>query len=68
MKSVLQALFRLTMALGNLLDILVISLFPANKGQTLQFILFACLMLFDMFILALIARKYVYKEEEDQKF
>ena len=68
MKSVLQALFRLTMALGNLLDILVISLFPADQSQTLQFILFAVLMLIDMLVLALIARKYVYKEEADQKF
>ena len=68
MKSVLQALFRLTMALGNLLDILVISLFPADQSQTLQFILFAVLMLIDMLVLAMIARKYVYKEEADQKF
>ena len=69
MKSVLQALFRMTMALGNLLDILVIWLFPADLGQTLLFILFAVLMLIDMLVLAIIARKYVYKEEDqDQKF
>ena len=65
MKSVLQAFFRLTMAMGNLIDIAVMSLFPANQAQTMEFVFFAVLMLTDMMVLAWIARKYVYKEEQN---
>ena len=37
------------------------------QAQTLQFVFFAVLMLTDMLFLALIARKYVYKEEEEEE-
>ena len=66
MKSVLQALFRLTMAFGNLIDIWVMLYFHYQEfpdPQYYEFLFFAILMLVDMFILALMARKYSYKEE-----
>lgn len=66
MKSVLQAMLRLTMAFGNLIDIIVMYFLHSSEqvsSQTIEFAVFAVLMLLDMLVLALIARKYKYKEE-----
>ena len=63
MKSVLQAMFRLTMAMGNLLDVIIIICDGYFiERQSMEFLFFAALMLTDMLILALLARKYSYKE------
>ena len=67
MKSVVQALYKMSSALGNLLDLVVISASSRLlTSRTHEFILFACLMLADMAVLAFMARRYNYKEEEGE--
>jgi hypothetical protein len=64
MKSVVQGLYRLTAAIGNLVDLVVMAAFrKLVPSQKIEFLFFATFMLVDMFLLALLARKYTYKEE-----
>ena len=71
MKTVVQALYWLTVALGNILDIVVMELISKNTlngfAQVYEFIIFAIIMLVDMIGLAFFTRKYMYKEERFQR-
>ncbi|XP_071054882.1 peptide transporter family 1 isoform X2 [Onthophagus taurus] len=68
MKSVLQACWLLTTAVGNLIVIIIESVHPFDE-ESLNFFLYAGLMIVDMFIFALMAMryKYVVKEESDSE-
>uniref|UniRef100_T1H3R5 Peptide transporter family 1 n=1 Tax=Megaselia scalaris TaxID=36166 RepID=T1H3R5_MEGSC len=57
MKSVIQACFQLTVAFGNVIDIIIVE---ANifDSQANEFFLFAGLMFVDMFIFAILAYRY----------
>lgn len=57
MKSVIQACFQLTVAFGNVIDIIIVE---ANifDSQAYEFFLFAGLMFVDMFIFAILAYRY----------
>ena len=66
MKSVLQAFRLMTMALGNL----IVSFIAGSRlveSQTVEFLLFACLMLVDMFAFAILVKKYKYIVKDDVK-
>ena len=71
MKTVVQALYWLTVALGNILDIVVMELISKNAlngfAQVYEFIIFAIIMLVDMIGLAFFTRNYLYKEERFQR-
>ena len=71
MKTVVQALYWLTVALGNVLDIVVMELISKNalngSAQVYEFIIFAIIMLVDMIGLAFFTRNYLYKEERFQR-
>ena len=62
MKAVLQALFLLTTAFGDLIDVVVMSAVPrgAFGGQAGEFLFFAALMFADMLALAALAVRYRY--------
>ena len=72
MKSVLQAMWLLTVAFGNLI-VVIIAEAKFFDRQSLEFFLFAGLMLVDMLVFALLARSYKYvdatnkKKEENEK-
>ena len=67
MKAVVQALYRLTFAFGQVLDIMVMSLSSTFLGsQQLEYIFFACLMVLDMVVLSYFSTKYTYKEERER--
>lgn len=70
MKAFTQALYCLTTAFGNLIDIAVVAIMASLQWtQVTEFLLFAGLMAICMFILALMARQYTYVdcgEEEEQ--
>ena len=66
MKSLVLALYHLTIALGRVIDILLITILPEalrSNGQVVEFIIFSVIMTFDMIILAMLARQYTYHEE-----
>lgn len=66
MKSVLQAFRLMTMALGNL----IVSFIAGSRvveSQTIEFLLFACLMFFDMFVFGILVKKYKYIVKDDVK-
>ena len=66
MKSFVLALYHLTIATGRLIDILLTTLLPESarsNGQVYEFAIFSVIMTLDMVILALLARKYTYKED-----
>lgn len=66
MKSFVLALYHLTIAAGRLIDILLTTILPESaraNGQVLEFAIFSVIMTLDMVILALLARKYTYKED-----
>ncbi|XP_014761080.2 peptide transporter family 1 isoform X1 [Drosophila ananassae] len=68
MKSVLQACWLLSVAIGNMI-VVVIAEFKFTSSQSGEFALFACLMLVDMMIFLWLARSYQYKnlcEESDE--
>lgn len=61
MKSVVQALYLLTTAIGNLIDFVVAAVLSGvNTKQSHEFLLFAFLMLLDMGVLAFMAIRYEY--------
>ncbi|XP_020812225.1 peptide transporter family 1 isoform X2 [Drosophila serrata] len=62
MKSVLQACWLLSVAVGNML-VVVIAEFKFTSTQAGEFTFFACLMLIDMLIFLWLARSYQYKDE-----
>ncbi|KAH8420454.1 hypothetical protein KR009_010557, partial [Drosophila setifemur] len=64
MKSVLQACWLLSVAIGNMI-VVVIAEFKFTDSQSGEFALFACLMLVDMVIFLWLARSYQYKEQSD---
>ena len=57
MKSVLQAAWLLTVAIGNIIVIIVAIIVAKTKSlnQANEFFMFACLMIVDMFLFALLA-------------
>ena len=66
MKSFVLALYHLTIAAARLIDILLTTILPESaraNGQVLEFAIFSVIMTLDMVILALLARKYTYKED-----
>ncbi len=61
MKAVVQALYLLTTAVGNLIDlVLIAALIDVFSSQAYEFFLFAGLMLVDMAILTYMACRYEY--------
>ncbi|XP_065570376.1 solute carrier family 15 member 2-like isoform X2 [Artemia franciscana] len=64
MKSLIQGLWQLTVAFGNLIVIIIAEakIFPKQSDE---FFLFAGLMFVDMIILAILAWRYKYKETPD---
>jgi hypothetical protein len=63
MKAFTQALYCLTTAFGNLIDIGVVAIMASLQWtQFTEFLVFAGLMSFCMCILALMARQYTYKD------
>ena len=61
MKAVVQALFLLTTAAGNLIDLIVIvALAGVFSSQWHEFLLFAGVMVLDMFWLMYLSVKYEY--------
>ncbi|KAH8338870.1 hypothetical protein KR074_007847, partial [Drosophila pseudoananassae] len=69
MKSVLQACWLLSVAIGNMI-VVVIAEFKFTSSQSGEFTLFACLMLVDMVIFLWLARSYQYKNlsEEPEEY
>lgn len=67
MKSVLQACWLLTVAIGNILVVVIAELRVFDR-QSHEFFLFAVLMIVDMFVFMLLALgyKYVNSEKSDQ--
>ena len=66
MKSLVLAIYYLTVALGQVLDIILMLLLPSivkSRGQIWEFSIFAVIMLIDMVVLALLSRKYTYSED-----
>ncbi|XP_026838256.1 peptide transporter family 1 isoform X3 [Drosophila erecta] len=64
MKSVLQACWLLSVAIGNML-VVVIAEFKFTSSQSGEFTLFASLMLVDMLIFLWLARSYQYKDQRE---
>nr|AAC47465.1 oligopeptide transporter 1 [Drosophila melanogaster] len=64
MKSVLQACWLLSVAIGNML-VVVIAEFKFTSSQSGEFTLFASLMLVDMMIFLWLARSYQYKDQRE---
>ncbi|KNC33988.1 Peptide transporter family 1 [Lucilia cuprina] len=64
MKSVLQACWLLSVAIGNML-VVVIAELKFFESQAAEFALFAALMIIDMFIFMLLAMRYKYVQHED---
>lgn len=64
MKSVLQACWLLSVAIGNML-VVVIAELKFFESQAAEFALFAALMIVDMFIFMLLAMRYKYVEHAD---
>ncbi|XP_017870946.1 PREDICTED: peptide transporter family 1 [Drosophila arizonae] len=64
MKSVLQACWLLSEAIGNML-VVAIAEVQLVRTQSAEFALFASLMLFNMMLFVLLARNYTYVEEPD---
>lgn len=62
MKSVLQAAWLLTVAVGNLIVVIIAEAKFFNR-QSLEFFLFAGLMFVDMIIFAVLASRYTYVDE-----
>ncbi|XP_017074942.1 peptide transporter family 1 isoform X2 [Drosophila eugracilis] len=62
MKSVLQACWLLSVAVGNMI-VVVIAEFKFTSSQSGEFTLFACLMMIDMLIFLWLARSYQYKDQ-----
>ena len=62
MKSLLQAVWLITVAIGNLVVVIVAEA-KIFSSQTYEFLLFAGLMLVDMCIFAWMAMKYKYVED-----
>ena len=63
MKSVVQAVFLMTDAIGNIIIIVVAG---ANiVDQTSEFFLFGCLMIFDMILLSFLACRFTYVNVND---
>ena len=64
----LQALYLLTTAFGNLIDIVVVSMISgAGMSQVQEFLLFGLLMFICMGVLAWMTRSYKYVEQENQE-
>ena len=65
MKSLVMAFYYLTYAMGEILDILLMTFLPTDimAGQVLEFSIFAVIMLLDMVVLAFLARRYTYIED-----
>jgi len=64
MKSVLQACWLLSVAIGNMI-VVVIAEFKFTSSQSGEFALFATLMLVDMLIFLWLARSYQYKDQSE---
>ncbi|XP_037937512.1 peptide transporter family 1-like [Teleopsis dalmanni] len=64
MKSVLQACWLLSVAIGNML-VVVIAELKFFESQAAEFALFAGLMIVDMFIFMLLAMGYTYVQHPD---
>ncbi|CAD7089903.1 unnamed protein product [Hermetia illucens] len=64
MKSVLQACWLLTVAIGNLI-VVAIAEFRMIDSQSTEFFLFAVLMIIDMGIFILLAMRYKYSQPRD---
>ncbi|XP_017114580.1 peptide transporter family 1 isoform X1 [Drosophila elegans] len=64
MKSVLQACWLLSVAIGNMI-VVVIAEFKFTSSQSGEFTLFASLMLVDMLIFLWLARSYQYKDQRE---
>ncbi|XP_070075108.1 peptide transporter family 1 isoform X2 [Drosophila takahashii] len=64
MKSVLQACWLLSVAIGNMI-VVVIAEFKFTSSQSGEFTLFASLMLVDMLIFLWLARSYQYKDQSE---
>ncbi|KAM7348686.1 yin isoform 2-T2 [Cochliomyia hominivorax] len=64
MKSVLQACWLLSVALGNVL-VVVIAELKFFESQAAEFALFAALMVVDMFVFMLLAMRYKYVEHSE---
>ncbi|XP_017029017.1 peptide transporter family 1 isoform X2 [Drosophila kikkawai] len=62
MKSVLQACWLLSVAVGNML-VVVIAEFKFTSTQAGEFTFFACLMLVDMLVFLWLARSYQYRDQ-----
>ncbi|XP_033245501.1 peptide transporter family 1 isoform X1 [Drosophila miranda] len=65
MKSVLQACWLLSVAIGNLI-VVVIAEFKLASSQSGEFTLFAFLMLVDMVLFLWLARNYQYKDQAQE--
>lgn len=65
MKSVLQALWLLTVAIGNVL-VVVIAKIKVADTQAGEFFFFAALMAINVCIFILMAKKYKYRNEDDE--
>lgn len=66
MKSVVQAAWLLTTAFGNLI-VMIIAELELFEKQSYEFFMFACLMIIDMIIFALMAYRYKYVGEISDK-
>ncbi|XP_020806791.1 peptide transporter family 1-like [Drosophila serrata] len=62
MKSVIQACWLLSVAIGNMI-VVVIAKFKFTSSQSGEFTLYACLMLVDMHLFMLLGRSYKYRDE-----
>ena len=69
MKTVVQALYWLTFALGNVIDIVIMSILLPKFGirKFSEIIIFAIIMLLDMIALYFVSTQYKYKEERIHK-
>ncbi|BFG02290.1 peptide transporter family 1 [Drosophila madeirensis] len=65
MKSVLQACWLLSVAVGNMIVVLIAE-FKLASSQSGEFALFACLMLVDMVLFLWLARNYQYKDQTQE--
>lgn len=64
MKSVLQALWLLTVTFGNVL-VVVIAKIKISESQAVEFFFYAVLMAFDICLFIYLAIKYKYRNESD---
>lgn len=66
MKSVLQALWLLTVTFGNIL-VVVIAKIKISNSQAVEFFFYASLMAVDVCLFIYMATKYKYRNENDEK-